>query len=200
MIPPLPGTPGLHHHHHVEGSMPVGTVIAFAGQVAIPPVDPLKQSVFTTVTEASGWMLCDGRTLTVLEYELLFAVIGNQYNNGKEQSGQFSIPDYRGYFLRMTDMGTGNDPDAAKRVLANGSTSSEVGSIQQDALQTHEHSYQDPATTTIPAGQGSATAVTQMPSQLTGTPTDDLNNPPGTVRTSTETRAKNVYVNYLIRF
>jgi microcystin-dependent protein len=193
-LPPMPGIPGP-----VAVSMPIGAVIAFAGQVATPPVNPLDQSVFNTVTESQGWMLCDGRTLQVTDYGMLYAAIGNQYNTGKEASGQFSIPDYRGYFLRMTDMGAGRDPDVAERKLANGSTSSAVGSIQEDALQLHEHSYQQPGTPAVPAGQGAKQAVTEVTAQLTGTPTDDLLNPPGTVRNSTETRAKNVYVNYLIK-
>jgi microcystin-dependent protein len=180
--------------------MPIGAVIAFAGLVATPPVNPLHQSVFNTVTESQGWMLCDGRTLQVVDYGMLYAAIGIQYNNGKEGSGQFSIPDYRGYFLRMTDMGAGNDPDAAERKLANGNTSSEVGSIQEDALQIHEHIYSRPQIAAIPAGPSSANAVTTTPDDLTGTPTDSLGAPPGAVRTSTETRAKNVYVNYLIKF
>jgi len=198
MIPPLPATAGIPNPAAV--SMPIGAIIAFAGLVATPPVNPLNQSVFNTVTESQGWMLCDGRTLQVADYGMLYAAIGILYNNGKEQSGQFSIPDYRGYFLRMTDMGAGNDPDAAERKLANGTTSSEVGSIQEDALQIHEHIYSRPQIAAIPAGPSSSNAVTTTPDDLTGTPTDSLGNPPGTVRTSTETRAKNVYVNYLIKF
>lgn len=194
-LPPMPGLP-----NPIAGSMPVGAVIAFAGQVATTPVNPVNQSAFSTVTESSGWMLCDGSTLTIADYGVLYAAIGNQYNTGKEASGQFSIPDYRGYFLRMTDLGSGNDPDAAERTLANGTTSSEVGSIQEDALQAHEHSYQQPGTPSSPAGQGATPAVTDVTAQLTGAPTDNLDNPPGTVRTSTETRAKNVYVNYLIKY
>ncbi len=198
MTPSFPNIPGI--PQPVAGTMPVGAVIAFAGQVATPPVNPLQQSAYSTVTESAGWMLCDGRTLAIADYGMLYAAIGNLYNTGNEPSGQFSIPDYRGYFLRMTSTGTTNDPDAATRVLANGTTSSEVGSIQQDALQVHQHSYQQPATPSSPAGQGATPAVVAVTSELSGTPTDNLADPPGGVRTSTETRAKNVYVNYLIRF
>ena len=198
MIPPLPATVGIPNPMAI--SMPIGAVIAFAGQVATPPVNPLNQSVFNTVTESQGWMLCDGRTLLVADYGMLYAAIGNQYNNGQEGSGQFSIPDYRGYFLRMTDMGAGNDPDAAERKLANGTTSSEVGSIQEDALQIHEHIYSKPQIAAIPAGPASSNAVTTTPDDLTKTPTDSLKDPPGNVRATTETRPKNVYVNYLIKF
>ncbi len=180
--------------------MPIGAIIAFAGEVVKPPVDPLHQSTNTTVVESYGWMLCDGSTLIVAEYGALYNAIGNQYNTGNEGSGQFSIPDYRGYFLRMVDLGAGRDPDVSGRVLANGTASSEVGSIQQDALQTHQHVYSQPQSNPLNTGDAAATAVTTTPNALTGTPTDNLDNPPGTVRPSTETRAKNVYVNYLIKF
>lgn len=180
--------------------MPIGSVIAFAGQVVKPPVDPLNQSVFSTVAESYGWMLCDGSMLSSAEYAPLYNVIGNQYNTGQEPSGQFSIPDYRGYFLRMTDMGAGRDPDASDRELANGTSSSEVGSIQEDALQLHEHIYSRPQIAAIPAGPASANAVTTTPDDLTGPPTDSLGDPPGTVRAKTETRPINVYVNYLIKY
>lgn len=182
---------------------PIGSVIAFAGQIGSPPVNPSEsdQSISTVITENTRWMLCDGSTLTIAEFGPLYIVIGTQYNTGKEAAGQFSIPDYRGYFLRMTDLGSGNDPDTSGRVLPNGTTSSEVGSIQQDALQTHEHSYSQPKIAAIPAGTASANAVTTTPDALTGTPTDNLDNPPGNVRISSfETRAKNVYVNYLIKY
>jgi len=198
MTPTLPTTPGM--PNSLSAQMPVGAVIAFAGQIATLPVNPITTTVYATVTENFGWMLCDGSTLSIGEYGQLYNAIGNQYNTGKEASGQFSIPDYRGYFLRMVDLGTNRDPDTATRVLPNGETSSAVGSIQQDALQTHQHSYNNPTSTAFSAGNVTATAVTQMPPTLTGTPTDDLASPPGGVRVTSETRAKNVYVNYLIKF
>lgn len=182
-------------------AIPVGSVIAFAGQVALtPPVNPGQQPMYTTVTESQGWMVCDGRTLTASAYGALYAAIGVLYNNGKETANQFSIPDYRGYFLRMVDMGAGNDPDAASRKLENGTTSNGIGSIQQDALQLHEHIYQDPETDTVPAGNSKPQGVAEGTPELTGPPTDNKDSSQNTVRTSTETRAKNVYVYYLIRF
>lgn len=189
--------------------MPIGSVTAFAGQVVKPPVNPINQSVFTTVAESYGWMLCDGSMLTIAEYGPLYNAIGNQYNTGKEASGQFSIPDYRGYFLRMVDLGAGRDPDAAKRVLPNNDTSSAVGSIQQDALQTHVHSYNNPVIAPFSAGTVTASAVTTTPSDLTGVPATTPVPPPvppappprpNPVRFTAETRPVNVYVNYLIKF
>lgn len=181
--------------------IPVGSVIAFAGQIVLaPPVAPGQQPANTTVTESQGWMVCDGRTLNAGEYFALYAAIGKQYNNGKEGAGQFSIPDYRGYFLRMVDMGSGNDPDATSRKLENGSTSSGVGSIQQDALQLHQHQYQDPEADTVPGGNAAPAGVAAGTPELTGPPTNNMDASQNTVNTSIETRAKNVYVYYLLKF
>lgn len=66
--------------------MPVGAVTAFAGQ----GVDG------AAVLEASGWMLCDGRSLACSQYPELFAVLGYVYGGADDC---FNIPDYRGCLL-----------------------------------------------------------------------------------------------------
>lgn len=178
-------------------STPPGAVMAFAGKITEQYAGTAAD--FESMVNTYGWMLCDGRTLSQNEYPVLYHVLGTQYNTGEEKEGEFSIPDYRGYFLRMTDMGSGRDPDAGSRKLANGTTSNEVGSIQEDALQIHQHLYREPGKPPKPIGSnGQGNAITATDG-LTGDPTDSVD-PPGNVRTSTETRAKNSYVYYIIKF
>jgi microcystin-dependent protein len=143
------------------------------------------------ILEPSGWMLCDGRYLAPESYPELFGVLGYLY--GERSTDQaFRLPDYRGLFLRGVDAGSGMDPEAAKRVGPLGSgTSSGIGSLQCDAFQDHNHTYDviPPATATSSGnagGQGTSTKETTSP------------NPPA--RFGPETRAKNVAVNFIIKY
>ncbi len=175
--------------------IPAGCIMAFAGKLTDkqdgPPAD------FETLIDAWGWLLCDGRMLFKNDYPVLYHVLGDQYNTGQEDEAHFSLPDYRGYFLRMTDMGAKRDPDTDKRKLPNGESSSEVGSIQEDALQLHQHKNANAK----PGSPGATTGNGPMLGDaLSGPPTDDLLDPPGTVRSSVETRAKNIYVYYIIKY
>ena len=65
----------------IQGLMPVGTVLPFAG-AAIPP----------------GFLLCDGTEVDTAVYSKLEAVIGNTYNS-TPGAGKFGLPDLRGRFL-----------------------------------------------------------------------------------------------------
>lgn len=189
------------------GNACVGTVCGFAGQVH--PVSgpanniwsgsgcPTKDAAGTKPRddvpiahlEAHGWMLCDGRALAVASYPELFAVLGHLYGG---QGEQFHIPDYRGLFLRGTDAGSGMDPDAARRIGPTGSgTDGGVGSYQCDAMQEHTHTYQ---AVVLAAPSQSGNAAGQATGDLqTGTPT-------APARSSSETRPKNLSINYIIRF
>lgn len=109
--------------------IPPGAVMAFSGKIADPDAD--GPADFETLIETYGWMVCDGRSLHAEDYPLLYQVIGPQYNKGLEPEGVFRLPDYRGYILCMTDMNSGNDPEAKARQRANGRPGSDVGTIQQ---------------------------------------------------------------------
>jgi len=186
----------------------VGTVCGFAGQVDPVSGDPNnlwsgsgcasqnsaaakpRDDIPLNHLEAQGWMLCDGRALPKTVYPELFAVLGNLYGGLGEE---FRIPDYRGLFLRGTDAGSGMDPDAAARIGPTGSgTDKGIGSYQCDALQTHAHVYKSvvlaaPAQSGNAAGQASADLQTSVP--------------PAPARVSQyETRAKNLSINYIIKF
>lgn len=177
--------------------VPVGTVIAFAGQIASSPSN--TPSKYTTNIEALGWMVCDGRSRKISEYPELFAVLGYLYG-GKDD--EFKIPDYRGRFLRgVDDREDGDDPDASSRTLPDGTKGDGVGSRQDDALQTHKHQYTNVTETGVTQGdKGSANVAAPPTDMLTSEPTDSLTSRAGNVRNSTETRPKNVYVYYIIKY
>lgn len=199
-IPPMP-VPGTGLTTPV--ALPVGTVVAFAGKIASSPSE--APSDYTTNIEALGWMVCDGKACEVSKYPELFAVLGYLYG---DEDGKFKIPDYRGQFLRGVDSRTGKDsedpdsrtnPDPAKEEE---DKNKGVGSRQKDALQTHKHKYTKVSQTPITQGDKGAASVANPPTdQLNDDPTDSLAAPPGNVRTSIEeTRPKNVYVNYIIKY
>lgn len=178
---PFPGRAGI-------GGLPVGAVSAYAGAI-----DPDRGAA---LLEASGWMICDGRALTAAQYPQLFAVLGTLYGGG---DGTFKIPDYRGAFLRGTDLGSGNDPDAAIRRAPAGGSGTGAGSTQDSALQDHGHSYQ--AVDAQSGGEPGAApgGPTLQAAETTGRPVPamDSDHP---VRTSRyETRPANIAVNYIIR-
>ncbi|MCP4541741.1 MAG: tail fiber protein [Chloroflexi bacterium] len=96
---------------------PPGSVMAYAGSV--PP---------------EGWLVCDGSDIDRVQYPALFAAITTTHGNGNGAT-TFNIPDYRGYFLRGVDAGTGRDPDALSRtaIITGANIGDVVGSVQENA-------------------------------------------------------------------
>jgi len=213
-----------------DGAVPVGTVISFAGQVDYlsntkntawpdcnsstdnPCCVPQSASTLPTVLdspallpiEQQGWMLCDGRLLAISQYPALFTVLGNMYG-GSADNCVFAIPDCRGLFLRGVDAGAGMDADISQRQAASSSDGSAngVGSLQCDAIQQHQHDYNEPQSGDVTIGTDKPvvqTLLTSTTTELTGDATNAI--PPSTtntVRTSTETRPVNIAMNYLIK-
>jgi len=186
-IPPMP-LPGMGVTTPV--ALPVGTVVAFAGKISSSS-DPPSDS--TTNIEVLGWMLCDGKSLGVSQYPDLFAVLGYLYGGGKDN---FKIPDYRGIFLRgVDDSIAAKDPDRSKRKdpdPGKDGTNEGVGSRQQDALQTHKHEYALLNPTTGGTDNKAAMLVDGVKPLTSG--------PQEPALISEETRPKNVYVHYIIKY
>lgn len=176
------------HMKMMPTSIPPGAVIAFSGLV--------DTSVFGTLYKTYGWLLCNGDQLIVKKYPALYRALGTRYNLPADPDGTFRVPDYRGYFLRMVDDGANRDPDVATRVLTDGTTSKDVGSIQNFAIETHVHQYGLSATGPLAQNSGNNTLIAVSDTD-TGTP---IKTGGGAVMLSTETRPMNMYVYYLIKF
>ena len=203
------------HHRHRQGygkisvgDLPVGSITAFAGIVGVPmpntasPPDaaPPDTPYITSPIEAWGWMLCDGRTLQTNLYPELFTALGYLYGGS---GGNFNIPDYRGSFLRGTDAGAGKDPDVSLRTDPAGSSTSNsgVGSQQTSAMLIHQHDYITVPAAVTPSSSGS-TASGAPVKAITSTPVDAQDQLMTTTTgiSAYETRPKNIYANYLIKF
>lgn len=130
-----------------------------------------------------GWLLCDGRSFDSTIYTQLRDILADlNLPNSK-------TPDLRGQFLRGTDQtaqGRGNnDPEYGAR---NG-TGQKIGSGQPDAYQTHSHRI------TVMVGGGDKQNYIGSPSSYSSNGAFNTE----AAGTSTETRPKNLYVNWIIR-
>jgi len=103
--------------------IPVGSIMAFAG-----------------ITPPQGWLVCDGDTINQSNYPELYKTIGTIWGSGDNKPGSFNLPDLRGMFLRGKSGTSDRDPDKATRKPLNSSINSqEVGSYQEDQFQGHGH-------------------------------------------------------------
>ncbi len=157
------------------GASPIGSITAFAG-----------------VTAPAGWLVCDGTAVSRTTYSTLFGIISTVWGVG-DGSTTFNLPDLRGRFARGRDAGAGNDPDAASRTALHtgGNTGDAVGSYQDDSLKDHTHLIWGPGSA---HGGGPNSIYIGINGAYTnasgGVSTTPLN----------ETRPKNAYVMYIIRY
>jgi hypothetical protein len=156
--------------------VPPGTIIAFGG-MNVP----------------AGYLLCDGKDVSRTTYANLFNAIGTAWGEG-DGSTTFHLPDLRGRFLRGVDGGMGIDPDAGSRTASNngGNTGDNVGSIQDDEFKSHKHSSSIDGLSLWYFGANwgmnpSGWSMTTAPFGI---------NPSG----GNETRPKNAYVQYIIKY
>lgn len=175
-------------------SAPVGSIIAFAGNIEKYQASNIG-AAGTTQPEPMGWMLCDGSALSAYQYPELYAALGGLYGtSGSGSDLTFNLPDLRGQFLR----GVGTDSGSTEnRTAAPGGTANGAGSTQLDALQTHQHTYSQPMDA-VSGEQGTAFTAAN-PGAFTGPPTSQSD--PSSVHVSQyETRPVNTFVNYLIKY
>ena len=164
----------------------VGSNIEFAPQ-SLSPVPTgliLPYAANAPIALPSGYLECDGSTVSQGTYANLFAVIGSTYNIGGEGPSDFRLPDLRGYFIR--GFGTNSDTTA----------SGGFGVKQADAFQGHIHYAQRSANLDAPGSSYNGGAF-QQGQAFTGPPSTDGVN--GTPRTASETRPRNIAMRYLIK-
>ena len=105
----------------VQG-VPAGSVFALAGtQTGVP----------------TGYLECDGSSVSRSTYAALFAVIGTTY--GSASSTTFNLPNLRGQFIRGVNT-TGSGTDANRN----------IGSSQSEDNKSHNHSISVSGTTSNP--------------------------------------------------
>ncbi|HOX59962.1 MAG TPA: tail fiber protein [Candidatus Paceibacterota bacterium] len=169
--------------------VPPGTIVAFGGHAVPPP---------------SGWLLCDGSWVSRSTYSRLFSQVGTAWGIGNG-STSFNLPDLRGMFLRGVN-GSQNDsvwkdPEAASRPARNGGNAgNNVGSVQSDGLASHYHSLEKNLYQHYRSFQG--TTGSDHPLKIN----DDGGGSIWSTQTAAnpgyagDTRPKNAYVNYIIKY
>jgi microcystin-dependent protein len=172
-------------------NFPTGSVLQFAGTVA-----------------PEGWLLCDGSAVSRTTYAALYAVLLSAHGNG-DGVDTFHIPDLRGRFVRGVDGTANRDPDKGSRTAANsgGNIGNNVGSVQDDAMQQITGSFSVWVrnsggsgafnTPTASAGNVSNTGNVTLTNNGPTTNFDSSNSP--SAKTSSESRGKNVNLNYIIK-
>jgi len=156
-----------------------GVVVAFAGTLA-----------------PAGWHFCDGSSLSKNDptFSALFNVIGTIY--GGDANPNFKLPDYRGLFLRCVDAGKGVDPDVSSRTASGGTPApNQIGSTQPDAFGSHGHTVHGDHLEAS-GGNGFDGTGLDTNSNRSGAFQHDVTT--SNTGTSSETRPKNIYVNYII--
>lgn len=190
-------------------SVPVGTVVAFAGPASQVP---------------DGWLLCDGSEVDETTFAALFAVIGDSHGGGDGVS-TFHLPDYRGSFLRGVDHdmgGPARDPDRDARMSPQigalggaGNFGNSVGSVQEfsTALPNMPWTTDDPGNHNH--NNGAFDRLLRVTGTLTAPGADDTALEPDLINSApispagahthsigggdSETRPLNAYVNFIIK-
>lgn len=176
------------------GGVPCGTIIPFAKDVSSTGLP-------------TGYLLCDGSSVSQTSFATLYTVTGVAFGDGTTGTGaagtgNFNIPDFRGVFMRGMAHSSVQDPDSGTRQVSTtgGATGNNVGSYQDDAYEGHGH------TLTLTGAAGNAAYVTRVPAwgydNWYGGATTSASTAMsgGTGRTTTETRPKNTYIDYIIRY
>lgn len=136
-------------------------------------------SAFATSTCPTGWLKADGASVSQTTYAGLYAAIGTTW--GPTGAGTFTLPDFRGMFLRGVTDGRTTDP------LGGALTAQALGAFVDDQFQSHTHTY----VYFDAAGSTAAGAGGQTPNSTSGT----------TAATGgTETNPKNLGVTYCIQY
>jgi len=192
---------------------PPGTIVAFGG----------------TNDHPAGWLLCDGSAVASTNYPRLYAAITNAWGNGTHHQGtvetpgnpgtDFNLPDLRGMFLRGVNHGRTTalfDPNSTNRPplygAGDGNSGDNVGSVQwDDTDKRHKHVMHNEPGIVSPGGPwylsddntylgGSGTPRFGLKG---GSPDEDLKTGQAISTRSTtmdETRPKNAYVHYIIKY
>lgn len=129
----------------VAGQIVIGVTIIMTydgTQFQINTVAPIAISVgavmaWPTATAPSGWLECNGTAVSRTTYSALFAVIGTSYGVG-DASTTFNLPNYQDYFLRGFSGALVGDA-ASRTDRGDGTTGNNVGTKQEDQLESHTH-------------------------------------------------------------
>lgn len=165
-------------HPSFGAIVPTGTILPFAANISTVP---------------DGFLLCDGATYNYNDYPNLGAKMGNRIGGTGIPDGTFKVPDLRGQFLRGRDTSATIDPDGASRTYNGGGPGNLIGSYQTDQFQSHNH------TATFQAVRTFSNATDTMGTGPNNAYATNGNFTLNNQNSVTESRPKNVYVEFIIK-
>ncbi len=174
-------------------AIPIGTILIWAGHIDNANDGGYNSAPYSPVP---GFLLCNGAKIDITsnpEYTNLKNVIQEYWGDCNDGlSNTINLPDLRGIFLRGVNMNGSSDPDVADRtsIHAGGSPGNHVGSYQEYQLQTHTHLV-TPEVASSDSGGGYVTSGSPVASSIAF-----YTNATG----GNETRPKNAYVQYIIKY
>ena len=206
----------LHANSAVRDSNGNAIITDVAGSAVVAPsaggIPPGAIMSFAMSSAPSGWVVCNGAEYAIADYGDLHTAIGTTWGaltngSGGAGSSHFRVPDLRGEFLRGFDNGQGNDPDAASRTGGDAIGSSQGHNTAYQATRTnspYQSSHDDYTLffTSSGATWGSHPQITigvnsysfyRGPTS-TGYVTELV------VGSGTDTRPRNKYVQYCIKY
>lgn len=140
---------------------------------------PGNVQYFAMTSAPTGYLKANGAAVSRSTYAALFAAIGVSFGAG-DGSTTFNLPDLRGEFIRGWDDGRGVDSGRS------------LGSLQGQAIQSHNHIWQDPLNYSRTAWAADGLAM----------PTTGAGGGPGYTSSTggTETRPRNVALLVCIKY
>lgn len=106
-----------------------------------------------------GWLLCDGSTQSISEYEVLYTLIGTTY--GGNGTTTFGLPDLRG----RSPLNAGQKPGRSTYVMGQMS-GSETVTLLSNQVGAHSHRLMASSLTGTTATPSGTTALAQSPQTL----------------------------------
>lgn len=92
---------------------------------------------YAAVTAPSGWLLCDGSSVSISSYPLLYNVIGSTY--GPDGEGEFTLPDFRGRVPKGSSGAVGTPGGSTTAILSTSNLPDHVHTGTTDAVGNHTH-------------------------------------------------------------
>ena len=163
---------------NINDLMPVGTILITARSPTLPPT--------------TGYLYCNGDSISISIYADLFAILANTYKYNKIQiNGYFYLPDMRQLFVRGSQQNE-TYPVNAQPVA--------MGTYQGQSIQMHSHTYSKSNSESVQdGGYSSKTVGSNIHSDHNTINMFDSSNNQINLA-SAETRPESISMNYMIKF
>lgn len=135
--------------------------------VYLHPTDIADIKYSCQSNDHSGWMLCDGRSLSRTEYSDLFEAIGTAFGNN--DSNTFKLPDARGRVLGAIGTGSGLTPRSLGDTVG-----TETHTLTSNEMPSHNHTINDPGHTHSYVANTNDQDVNNLTTQETAADNADL--------------------------